>query len=146
MQVFGALPTSFDVCNVARLLWPGLVSRKCWKYPAINGFSSSIIPFKTPNLYALSSLLILSKIASHNYFWTFWIPIFSNNRLSLAILIHWFSTNFQANCGHYFKNSINKINLCAWRQKIAILIRMQFLNDIIKSRHGFKTAQKFHKL
>ena len=22
---------------------------------------------------------------------------------------------------------------------------MQFLNDIIKSRHGFKTAQKFHK-
>ena len=30
-------------------------------------------------------------------------------------------------------------------QKIAILIRMQFLNDIIKSRHGFKTAQKFHK-
>ena len=32
-----------------------------------------------------------------------------------------------------------------WRQKIAILIRMQFLNDIFKSRHGFKTAQKFHK-
>ena len=31
------------------------------------------------------------------------------------------------------------------RQKIAILIRMQFLNDIIKPRHGFKTAQKFHK-
>ena len=31
------------------------------------------------------------------------------------------------------------------RQKIAILIRMQFLNDIIKSRHGFKTAQKIHK-
>ena len=30
-------------------------------------------------------------------------------------------------------------------QKIAILIRTQFLNDIIKSRHGFKTAQKFHK-
>ena len=25
------------------------------------------------------------------------------------------------------------------------LIRMQFLNDIIKSRHGFKTVQKFHK-
>ena len=24
-------------------------------------------------------------------------------------------------------------------------LRMQFLNDIIKSRHGFKTAQKFHK-
>ena len=36
-------------------------------------------------------------------------------------------------------------NITAWRQKIAILIRMQFLNDIIKSRHGFKTAQKFHK-
>ena len=35
--------------------------------------------------------------------------------------------------------------LHAWRQKIAILIRMQFLNDIIKSKHGFKTAQKFHK-
>ena len=33
----------------------------------------------------------------------------------------------------------------SWRQKIAILIRMQILNDIIKSRHGFKTAQKFHK-
>ena len=32
-----------------------------------------------------------------------------------------------------------------WRQKIAVLIRMQFLNDIIKLRHGFKTAQKFHK-
>ena len=33
----------------------------------------------------------------------------------------------------------------AGRQKITIFIRMQFLNDIIKSRHGFKTAQKFHK-
>ena len=33
----------------------------------------------------------------------------------------------------------------SWRQKIAILIWMQFLNDIIKSRHGFKAAQKFHK-
>ena len=30
-------------------------------------------------------------------------------------------------------------------KKTAILIRMQFLNDIIKSRHGFKTAQKLHK-
>ena len=29
--------------------------------------------------------------------------------------------------------------------KLVILIRMQFLNDIIKSRHGFKTAQKFYK-
>ena len=29
------------------------------------------------------------------------------------------------------------------RQKIAILIRMQFLNDIIKSDYGFKAAQKF---
>ena len=33
----------------------------------------------------------------------------------------------------------------AARQKIAILIRMQFLNDIIKSKHGFKTTQKVHK-
>ena len=33
----------------------------------------------------------------------------------------------------------------AWRQKIAILIRMQFLNHIIKSEHGFKTTQKFYK-
>ena len=33
----------------------------------------------------------------------------------------------------------------ARRKKLAIVIRMQFLNDIIKSRHGFKTAQKFHK-
>ena len=33
----------------------------------------------------------------------------------------------------------------AWRQKIAILIRMQFLNNIIKSEKDFKTAQKFHK-
>ena len=39
----------------------------------------------------------------------------------------------------------NKVYHQSWRQKIAILIRMQFLNDIIKSRHGFKTAQKFHK-
>ena len=31
----------------------------------------------------------------------------------------------------------------AWRQKMAILIRMQFLNDILKSKHGFKIAQKF---
>ena len=29
-----------------------------------------------------------------------------------------------------------KLILLAWRQKIAMLIRMQFLNDIIKSRHG----------
>ena len=27
-------------------------------------------------------------------------------------------------------------------KKFAILIRMQFLNDIIKSRHGFKTTHK----
>ena len=27
--------------------------------------------------------------------------------------------------------------------KIVILIRMQFLNDIIKSEHRFKAAQKF---
>ena len=32
-----------------------------------------------------------------------------------------------------------------WRQKIAIYIRMQLSNNIIKSEHGFKTAQKFHK-
>ena len=30
-----------------------------------------------------------------------------------------------------------------WRQKIAILIRMQFLNDVIKSKHDFKIAQKY---
>ena len=35
--------------------------------------------------------------------------------------------------------------LSAWRQKITILIRMQFLNDIIKPRQGFKTAQKFYE-
>ena len=41
---------------------------------------------------------------------------------------------------------INTFTVCdTWRQKIAMLIRMQFLNDIDKSRHGFKTAQKFHK-
>ena len=39
---------------------------------------------------------------------------------------------------YVFKNAIL---MTLWRQKIAILIRMQFLNDIIKSRHGFKTAQ-----
>ena len=32
-----------------------------------------------------------------------------------------------------------------WRQNIAILIRMQFLNDIIKSGHSFKNTQKFYK-
>ena len=32
-----------------------------------------------------------------------------------------------------------------WRQKIGILIRIQFLNDIIKLRHGFTAAQKFLK-
>ena len=31
----------------------------------------------------------------------------------------------------------------AWWQKIAILLGMQFLNDMIKSKHGFKTAEKF---
>ena len=30
MQVLGALSTSSDVCDVARLLWLGLVSRRCW--------------------------------------------------------------------------------------------------------------------
>ena len=35
--------------------------------------------------------------------------------------------------------------LQTWHQKIAIFIRMQFLNDIIKSRSGFKTTQDFHK-
>ena len=41
--------------------------------------------------------------------------------------------------------SIGKREIGPWYQKIAILIQMQFFNDIIKSRHGFKTAQKFHK-
>ena len=31
----------------------------------------------------------------------------------------------------------------SWHQKIVILIQMQFLNDIIKSEHGFKVAQNF---
>ena len=31
-------------------------------------------------------------------------------------------------------------NLQTGRQKIAILIRMQFLNDIIKSKHGSKIS------
>ena len=45
-----------------------------------------------------------------------------------------------------FKIILNdKICIESGRQKITILIRMQFLNDIIKSRHGFKTVQKFHK-
>ena len=35
--------------------------------------------------------------------------------------------------------------MTAMAQKNTILIRMQFLNDIIKSRHGFKVAQKIHK-
>ena len=37
-----------------------------------------------------------------------------------------------------------KVHL-TWYQEIAILIWIQFLNDIIKSSHGFKTTQKFHK-
>ena len=41
------------------------------------------------------------------------------------------------------KQGVKKRNFKAWHQKIAIVIRMKFLNDIIKSRHGFKTAQKF---
>ena len=30
MQVFGALPTSSDVCDVATFLWEGLLFRWCW--------------------------------------------------------------------------------------------------------------------
>ena len=33
-----------------------------------------------------------------------------------------------------------------WCQKIAILIQMQFLNDLIKLDHGFKAAQKFQSI
>ena len=44
-----------------------------------------------------------------------------------------------------FSINTHTYTLATWRQEIAILIRMQFLNDIIKSRHGFKTAHKFHK-
>ena len=33
----------------------------------------------------------------------------------------------------------------AMAPKIAILIRMQFLNNVIKPEHDFKIAQKFHK-
>ena len=38
---------------------------------------------------------------------------------------------------------ISIIHRITWRKKIANLILMQFLNDIIKSGHGFKYAQKF---
>ena len=30
MQVFGALPTSSDVCDVATFLWAGILFRWCW--------------------------------------------------------------------------------------------------------------------
>ena len=30
MQVFGALPTSSDVCDVATFLWAGTLFRWCW--------------------------------------------------------------------------------------------------------------------
>ena len=36
-----------------------------------------------------------------------------------------------------------KKHFCPWCQKIAILILMQFLNNIIISGYGFKAAQKF---
>ena len=39
--------------------------------------------------------------------------------------------------------SIIQIEHQTWRQKIASLIRMQFLNDNIKSEHGFKAAKQF---
>ena len=45
----------------------------------------------------------------------------------------------------YVMNHFISLYNTAWRQKIAILIWMQFLNDINKSRHGFKTVQKYHK-
>ena len=32
-----------------------------------------------------------------------------------------------------------------WCQKIAIIIQIQFINNIIKSEHDFKAAQKFYK-
>ena len=57
--------------------------------------------------------------------------------------------NWKKAIGRERKNFINLFHgsidsRCHGAKKIAILIRMQFLNDIIKSRHGFKTAQKFH--
>ena len=65
-------------------------------------------------------------------------------------LKHWFipsflirMTNYRAILIEIKRETMPFHNL--WHQKIAILIRMHFLNDIIKSRHGFKTAQKFHK-
>ena len=33
MQVFGALPTSSDVCDVATFLWSGFLFRWCWYFP-----------------------------------------------------------------------------------------------------------------
>ena len=37
MQVFGALPTSSDVCDVATFLWSGLLFRWCWWYTCAVG-------------------------------------------------------------------------------------------------------------
>ena len=69
--------------------------------------------------------------------------MFMNQVTVCLLIIQWFQillVNSQ-----YFILKHMGINTVAWRQKIAILFRMQFLNDIIKSRHGFKTAQKIHK-
>ena len=53
-------------------------------------------------------------------------------------------TNFVSDAIRDFRVS-SFFDFLSGRQKNAILIQMQFLNDKIKSRHGFKTAQKFHK-
>ena len=52
---------------------------------------------------------------------------------------------YQINDKDYLTDFLVKVYPQTGRQKIAILIRMQFLNDIIKSRHGFKTAQNLYK-
>ena len=40
-------------------------------------------------------------------------------------------------------NGLNQVIRNQGAKKISIIIWMQFLNDIIKSEHGFKAAQKF---
>ena len=84
-----------------------------------------------------------------NHFGTFFRPNKTKYFILIDIrLIHYLSRPTKtSNLTHWLIDykCTNFSYSSAWRQKIAILISMQFLNDIIKSRHGFKTAQKFHK-
>ena len=41
----------------------------------------------------------------------------------------------------FYSFKIIGFDSCHGAKKIVILIRMQFLNDLIKSEHGFKAAQ-----